>query len=132
MRMTVCQDVRHDHRVRDLTELTGRWWDWQVDHWDASSVRLIADNDLTYHHRAEISFTDVAWVAVADMFSHPVFRQPTPTERVFARQIHGENADYAIFAWDAETAAATVPMMVIARSVHVVERTVIHVPHNGT
>jgi hypothetical protein len=121
----------HDHRVCDLTELTGRWWDWEVDHWDAAGFRLIADNDLTYHHCAEISFTDVAWVAVTTMFSHPVFRRPTAAERAFAQQFHGEDDGYTVFAWDAETASATVPMMVVARGVHVVERLVIHMPRDG-
>jgi hypothetical protein len=47
-----------DRRMQELTELTGRWWDWQVDRWDASAFRLIADNDLTYHHSVEVTFTD--------------------------------------------------------------------------
>jgi hypothetical protein len=54
-----------------------------VDRWDASVVRLIADNDLTYHHNVEVTFTEVAWVSSADLFHHPVFRQPPPAERDF-------------------------------------------------
>lgn len=110
------------------TALNGRWWDWEVAHWGAATFRLIADNDLTYHHSAEISFTDVAWVAVANMFSHPAFRQPTEAEQAFARQFHGDDEGSTVFAWDAEVAFATVPMTIIARQVHVIERLVIHKP----
>jgi hypothetical protein len=108
----------------ELTGLTGRWWDWEMARWDVTGLRLIADNDLTYHHAVEVRFGEVAWVSVADMFSHPVFRQPTAAEKELAWQASGE--PHRIFTWDAETAAGTVPMMVVARSVEVVEG---HVPH---
>ena len=111
--------------MRDLTDLTGRWWDWQVDVWDGSGLRLIADNDLTYHHSLTVTFIDVVWVAVADLFHHPVFRPPTPAEGEFARQVAGAET-CTLFAWDAETVAATVPMLVVARSVEIVEAVVLH------
>lgn len=110
--------------MRELTELTGRWWDWQVDRWDASAFRLIADNDLTYHHSVEVTFTDVVWVSSADMFHHPVFRQPTAAEHEFARQVI--DTGHHLFAWDAETASGTVPMMIIAGQVQVTEGIVRH------
>ena len=109
----------------DLLELTGRWWDWQVELWDGSAFRLIADNDLTYHHSVEVTFTDVVWVASADLFHHPVFRPPTPAERGLARQVTTE-VEYRVFAWDAETATGTVPMMVVAHALQVVEGIVRH------
>ncbi|MEV6848138.1 hypothetical protein [Actinoplanes sp. NPDC051411] len=34
--------------MEELIDLTGRWWDWRVDLWDSSTLRLVADNDLTY------------------------------------------------------------------------------------
>lgn len=114
--------------VRSLTELTGRWWDWEVPGWDAAAFRLIADNDLTYHHSAEISFADVVWVAVTGMFSHPVFRQPTEAEQAFAGRFDGGEVGYTVFVWKTEVASATVPMTVIARGVHLVERLVIREP----
>lgn len=40
--------------MRDLEDLNRRWWDWQADRWDGSGLRLIADNDLTYHHSVEV------------------------------------------------------------------------------
>ncbi|XVU29061.1 hypothetical protein ACQPZJ_18950 [Actinoplanes sp. CA-054009] len=108
-----------------LTSLNGRWWDWQVDQWDTSVLRLIADNDLTYHHSAEVTFTEVVWASCADLFHHPVFRAPTEAEQTFARQV--VNGDgYQVFAWDAETAVAKVPMMIVAQSVRVVEGIVLH------
>ena len=110
--------------MRELTELTGRWWDWQVDRWDVSAFRLIADNDLTYHHSVEVTFTDVVWVSCADMFHHPGFRPPTAAEREFAPQ--AVHSGQHLFTWDAEIATATVPMMVIAGGVRVAEGLVHH------
>jgi hypothetical protein len=40
--------------MRDLEDLIRRWWDWQADRWDGSGLRLMADNDLTYHHSVEV------------------------------------------------------------------------------
>jgi hypothetical protein len=111
--------------MRELIDLTGRYWDWRVELWDSSTLRLIADNDLTYHHNIEVSFNDVAWAATADLFHHPTFRPATPAELDFARQITTE-AGYNTYAWDAETSAGTVPMMIIAVSVLVVEGLVLH------
>jgi hypothetical protein len=117
--------------VRLLEGLTGRWWDWQVDLWDVSTLRLVADNDLTYHHSVEVSFSDVAWVSSADTFHHPVFRPSTVTEREFAQQVVNDD-EYQVFAWDAETAAGVVSMMVIARTVDVIEGFVRHrIDHEG-
>lgn len=105
--------------------LNGRWWDWQVDRWDASGLRLIADNDLTYHHSVEVTFTDVVWVSCTDLFHHPAFRPATASEIAFARKITiGEG--YRMYTWDAETATGTGPMMVLAQSVLVVEKFVRH------
>ncbi len=92
--------------MQELTQLTGRWWDWQLDRWDASAFRLIADNDLTHHHSVEVTFTDVVYVSSADMFHHPVFRPPTASEREFARLV---DPGHHVFTWDAETAGGTVP-----------------------
>ncbi|WP_097329220.1 hypothetical protein [Paractinoplanes atraurantiacus] len=111
--------------MRELTYLNGRWWDWQVDQWDTSVLRLRADNDLTYHHSVEVTFTEVVWASSADLFHHPVFRAPTPAELAFAQQVVNDDG-YRVFTWDAETAAATVPMMVIAQSVRVTEGIVRH------
>ncbi|GAB7044532.1 MULTISPECIES: hypothetical protein [Catenuloplanes] len=104
--------------MRDLEELSHRWWDWQVAGWDAAGLRLVADNDLTYHHSVEVTFVDVAWAACADLFHHPVFRPATPAEREFARQVTADETHH-VFAWDAETAAGTVTMMVVAQSVRI-------------
>ncbi|MEV4134094.1 hypothetical protein AB0J72_18225 [Dactylosporangium sp. NPDC049742] len=115
--------IRH---VRELMDLTGRWWDWRVDLWDSSTLRLVADNDLTYHHSVEVSFIDVAWAATADTFHHPTFRPATPAEHEFAQQVINE-AGHELYAWDAETSAGTVPMMIVAQSVRIVEGLVRHV-----
>ncbi|SDT57187.1 hypothetical protein [Actinoplanes derwentensis] len=104
----------------ELERLTGRWWDWEVRRWDAAGLLLIADNDLTYHHAVEVTFTDVAWVACTDLFHHPVFRPPTAGEREFAREVAPED-EYTLFTWDAETATGAVPMMVVAQGVQVRE-----------
>jgi hypothetical protein len=112
-------------RVRDLISLTGRWWDWRIDLWNASTLRLVADNDLTYHHSVEVSFAGVVWVAAGDLFHHPTFRPATPAETLFAGQVT-DDAGYEVYAWDAETSAGTVPMMIVARSVHIVEGLVRH------
>jgi hypothetical protein len=113
------------HPVRELMDLTGRWWDWRVDLWNSSTLRLIADNDLTYHHLVEISFIDVVWAAVADSFHHPTFRLATPAEHEFAGRVINE-AGYEVYAWDAQTSTATMPMTVIAQSVRIVEGLVRH------
>jgi hypothetical protein len=105
--------------MNELMPLTDLWWDWEADRWDVSGLRLIADNDLTYHHAVEVTFSEVAWVAVADRFHHPIFRPPTAAEEQFARQAGGHGLQ--IFTWDAETSTGAVPMMVVARSVQVVE-----------
>jgi hypothetical protein len=112
--------------MRVLEELTGKWWDWQVDRWDTSTFRLMADNDLTYHHSVEVSFTDVAWAPSADLFHHPVFRPATSAERDLAQQVVSSDDGYHVFTWDAETATGTVAMMVITRAVDIVERLVHH------
>ena len=112
--------IGHHPPVYELTDLTGRWWDWQVDLWDSSTLRLIAGNDLTYHHSVEVAFSDVAWVATADTFHHPTFRPATPAEHDFAREVISD-AGYELYAWDAETSTRTVPMMIIAQSVRIVE-----------
>ena len=117
--------IRHPSPHAQLVDLTGRYWDWRLEHWDSSTLRLIAGNDLTYHHNVEVSFTDVVWAAIADLFHHPAFRPATPAEREFARQVTDE-AGYEIYAWDAETSGGTLPMMIIAASVLVVEGLVRH------
>ena len=106
-------------------DLTGRWWDWRVELWDSSTLRLVADNDLTYHHSVDVSFTDVVWVASADTFHHPTFRAATSAERVFVRQVIND-AGYEIYAWDAETSAGTVPTMVVAQAIRIVESLIRH------
>ncbi|GAA2887589.1 hypothetical protein Acy02nite_82430 [Actinoplanes cyaneus] len=111
--------------MHDLVTLNGQWWDWQVDRWDVSEFRLIADNDLTYHHSVAVTFTDVAWVSCADLFHHPVFRSPRIPETEFMRQVATED-EHHVYAWDAETATGIVPMMVVARSARIVEQVVHH------
>ncbi|WP_109595960.1 hypothetical protein [Actinoplanes xinjiangensis] len=111
--------------MHDLMTLNDRWWDWQVDRWDVSGLLLVADNDLTYHHSVEVTFTDVVWVSCTDLFHHPVFRTPTAAEYAFARQVTNDEAHH-LFAWDAETATGTVPMMIVAESVRIVEGLVRH------
>lgn len=112
--------VRQDRQVTGLTRLTGRWWDWEVNRWDCDALLLVADNDLTYHWSVEVAFTGVAWVAIADAFSHPVFRQPTHAELEFVRQIVDDDS-YTVFAWDAETASGAAAMLVAAQGVDVAE-----------
>ncbi|MBL7259188.1 hypothetical protein [Paractinoplanes lichenicola] len=111
--------------MASLTDLTGQWWDWEVRRWDAASLQLIADNDLTYHHSVEVTFTDVVWVACADTFHHPVFRPPTATELDFARQ--AGNTAHRVFTWDAETSTGAAPMMIVAGTAQITEG---HFPHN--
>jgi hypothetical protein len=96
-----------------------------VELWDWSTLRLIADNDLTHHHNVEISHTDVSRAATADLFHHPTFRPATPVEIEFAHQVIND-AGYEIYVWDAESSAGTAPMMIIATSVRVVEGLVRH------
>jgi hypothetical protein len=119
--MTKMQQVGHDRRVTNLTTLTGRWWDWEVRRWDPAALTLVADNDLTYHWSVEVSFVGVVWVAIADSFSHPVFRQPTGAELDFVRQIVDDGEGLAVFAWDAETTRSSAPMLVAAQHVRVTE-----------
>lgn len=111
--------------MHELAGLTGRWWDWQVDRWDATGLRLIADNDLTYHHSVEVRFSDVVWVACAETFHHPVFRSPTADEQAFGRMVINDDG-YHVFTWDAETASGTVAMMVVAGEVRVDEALIRH------
>lgn len=108
----------------ELINLTGRWWGWRVGLWDSSTLRLIADNDLTYHHSVEVLFTDVAWVAIADTFYDPAFR-PATSEQDFARQVINDEG-YELHAWDAETSTGTVPMVIVSQSVRIVEGHVRH------
>jgi hypothetical protein len=62
---------------------------------------------------------------MAAVLHHPVFRPPTPAERELARQVATDEGHH-LFAWNAETATGTVPMMVVAQAVQVVERIVHH------
>ncbi|GAB7045571.1 hypothetical protein JCM9534A_06970 [Catenuloplanes indicus JCM 9534] len=95
-------------------------WPGSIAGWDGAGLRLVADNDLTYHHCVEVTFTDAVWSACADLFHHPVFRPATPSEIAFARQVTAAETHH-VFAWDAETAAGTVAMMVVAQSVQITE-----------
>jgi hypothetical protein len=63
-----------------LASLTDRWWDWRVDKWDSATLRLIADNDLTYHHAVEVAFANPAYVACPAEFSHPRFAKRVTTK----------------------------------------------------
>lgn len=105
--------------------LNGRWWDWQVDRWDVSGLRLIADNDLTYHHSVEVTFTDVVWASCSDLFHHPGFRPPTAPEAQFMRQVTTGDG-HRLYTWDAETAAGTVAMIVVAQNAATTEKLVQH------
>lgn len=115
--------MRHYRWMHELLTLNDRWWDWQVERWDVTGLRLIADNDLTYHHSVEVTFTDVAWVSCADLFHHPVFRSPTAHEIDFMRQVASVD-EHHLYTWDAETATGAVPMMIVARSARIMEQLV--------
>jgi hypothetical protein len=87
----------------------------ELDRWDASRFRLMANNDVTYDHNVEVTFTEVVWVSSADMFHHPGFRPPHPIEREFARRVVNDDG-YHLYAWDVETATGVVPMMLVAQA----------------
>lgn len=99
----------------ELQELNGRWWDWQVEKWDAAEFRLVANNDLTYHHAVAVSFVNARYVACPLEFSHPSFRAPTgeETERV-RRALDGDIDDLTVFAWDLEDVEGPGKVCVVA------------------
>jgi hypothetical protein len=124
------QRIEHHAVVPEsvLANLNGRWWDWRVEGWDGGRLRLIAGNDLTYHHQVEVTFGGVAYVCCPSEFSHPVFRDPHAEEVYRAtRVLDGELGGLAVFAWDIDTSPAE-PCMVVAEAVDVAEGLVTHVP----
>ena len=101
-----------------LQDLNDQWWDWVVQSWDGWCLRLIADNDLTYHHAVEVDFLNVAYVRLPmTVFSHPRFRAPTPEELTEVTPfMHDEDA-MRVFAWD--TDEAEVRCLVVAEKIAV-------------
>jgi hypothetical protein len=46
----------------------------------AETFRLIAGDDLTYHHSVEVVFEEAMYLACPAEFSHPVFRSASSEE----------------------------------------------------
>lgn len=113
------------HVTQPLLDLNDRWWDWQVASWDGESLRLIADNDLTYHHSVEVLFEETAYVKLPAQFSHPVFRAPTASERELVRQAVGD-LPALIVAWDIDAEGPGRACLVGAASVSFAEELVLH------
>ena len=111
-----------------LDDLTGRWWDWRVDSWDGTSLRLIGDNDLTYHHAVTVTFTAAAYIACPMEFSHPVFRSPTDADVVRVRSaLDGDLGGVEVFAWDLDDVNGPGKVcLVAAESVSVVVEHIAH------
>jgi hypothetical protein len=108
-----------------LQELTGRWWDWMVQSWDGWRLRLVADNDLTYHHLVEVDFLDAAYVRVPlRVFSHPMFRAATPDEVSEAQPFMSEDETMRVFAWDTDEPG--IRGLVVAEDVVIREGLVVH------
>jgi hypothetical protein len=114
----------------ELLALNDRFWDWEVRSWDAQTLTLIADNDLTYHHAAEVAFHEVQYLRIVDEFSHPRFRQPTVEEASSVEAILGRltaaDRPRSVWSWDAETVGGSGSFLVVASRVAV---TIGHVPH---
>lgn len=97
-------------------------WDWEIREFDGSRLRLVADNDLTYHHALEVVFTDLDYLACPSQFTNPVFREPTRAERDLVRQYCGEFPP-VIVAFDVDPNfgwAERLPCLIAADSIEVV------------
>ncbi|GAA2709146.1 hypothetical protein [Actinoplanes palleronii] len=108
----------------------GPWWDWDIQSYDSSRLCLAADHDLTYSHRLEVVFTDVAYLQCPTQFTEPVFREPTPAERDLVRRYLGEDPP-VIVAFDLEAEigwSGPLPCLIAAETVEVtvgrVDRTI--------
>jgi hypothetical protein len=112
----------------DLERLNGRWADWEVETWDLRALRVIADNNLTYHHEVEVSFLAAEYVACPSSFSHPVFRDATAEEIDRVRRLNGGLGSLTVFVWDLDDDPVAGPCVVAAQVVSIVER---HVRHEG-
>ena len=118
--------MRHDSPVDSDLNLNGRWSDWAVWRWDGSSVTLIADLDLTYHHEVEVTFVNTEYAAVASSFWHPTFRGPTSEESATVEAMFSPDAPLTLIAWDAETANGRGSFLVACEAVRVSEGSVVH------
>lgn len=108
-----------------LLDLNNRWSDWQVASWDGESLRLIADNDLTYHHSVEVVFEETAYVMLPAQFYHPCFRPPTAHEEGLVREAVGHVPEL-IVAWDTDAEGHGRVCLVGASSASFVEELVLH------
>jgi hypothetical protein len=81
----------------DFVELPeGSWWDWDVVAWNGGELRLGAGFDLSYHHELELVFHDPLMVRCPTFFQDPVFRAPTPAERLAVTGWTGQEAGVVI------------------------------------
>jgi hypothetical protein len=112
--------------VDDLVNLNGRWPDWAVSRWDGTTLVLIADLDLAYHHEVEVAFSEVQYVGTADSFSFPTFRAVTDEERSRLAAMFGPDLPSLLVAWDAETSNGSGSFLVACASVSVAEGHVVH------
>ena len=108
-----------------MVDLNDKWWDWRVEGWNGSTFRLVAGNDLTYHHLAAVEFHDAAFVACPSEFSHPRFREATGLERDAVWALLGGDRSAVVFAWDVDGEAGQT-CLVAAASVSVHEGLVLH------
>jgi hypothetical protein len=98
----------------------------RIDGWDGWTLRLIADNDLTYHHAVEVSFRAVEFVCSPRTFSRPVFREPTSDEIERAvRVLDAELGEAQVFAWEIDSDPPET-CMIVAEAVEIVEGPVQH------
>ncbi len=105
-----------------LFALNDRWWDWRVASYDGWTLRLIADNDLTYHREVEVRFEGVAYMSLPTDFHHPVFRDPTAHEtRAIRSALQGDLDQVTIFAWDIDADGPGRACLLAAHSARVSE-----------
>jgi hypothetical protein len=109
-----------DQSVLELPEGSCSW-DWDIQEFDSSRLRLAANYDLTYYHRLEVVFTDVAYLACPTQFSDPAFREPTQPERELVRRHVGEEPPL-IVAFDVESleGEGILPCLIAAETAEVV------------
>lgn len=104
-----------------LDDVSDRWADWMLHCADAWNVTLIAGNDLTYHHEAEVHFAGVIFMSLASEFNWAVFREPSASEleHYHALGVLDLDGESQVFACEAETANGRGTFLIVAESVRV-------------
>jgi len=110
-----------------VAQLSNRWSDWRVESYDGWALRLVADNDLTYHHAVEVLFEGVTYISLPSEFSHPVFRDPTAAEtEVIRSALYGDLDGVTIYAWDIDAELPGRSCLLAAHTVTVTEEMKAH------